>query len=710
MADPVLVQTPRPQPQEEFQAPAPLAKPATPPITGLAQQGIGLAAPKQPVLAQAAGPQQGMTSTPPPEAPKMVQSPGPAMGVSVAPPPPVQSDAAAGGAAAGKASAGASAAAGAAGQKAESAGANAMAGASAAAAKPASTPSKTTTSTSAAPAADIGAQAIKIAERILKGDDPIAAQELNSLVMTQGPRNQAMMQSLALRLRQSGLDGQGAGNALMSILASGNEYNNGLLVAKIGERAAQRLQDMTQWGLDKSMQIWEKQEQQKREDLKFMLANGQYGAARGVWDDLYPGVPLDTSAIDAASPVRKEAFTNRMKMVDQAIAQGNADLAKQTMLQLAQEMPEMFGYKDAASAVAAMQSLDFTTEAFLAKGDNIRAVQGTARTAALAGDVTELGNAVAQELTLKGAAAVDAIANAALAKSSLEEINAALEAAGLTPVASLDEARLLPKATLAKAMEMARYASDSRENAVDVLMKDFTRLQPAIALDPAASRAAKAWIAANVYQLASNADGTVSIGSGAEIQPWADGAPTAHFFMDWPAATFGPDGSVQETLYQGLVPYDDQNKPGDTTTPKGQEDARLDKAWWAYVMNTPADKRLSMEEWYYASAAGNRPPDETKIPAGIRQVKPPEPPVEPPAPTDGMPKTIEEERAQMLQTLKPSQQPPDGKWFEDRQQRDYVRGGIPITVRYYWDPVTLKYVENMPADYRILYNEPKAVA
>jgi hypothetical protein len=569
----------------------------------------------------------------------MVQSPGPAMGVSVAPPAPVQSDAAAGAAAAGRAAAGASAAAGAAGQKTESAGANVMARTSDAAAKPASAGSKPATQSSTAPAADIGAQAIKIAERILKGDDPIAAQELNSLVMTQGPRNQAMMQSLALRLRQAGLDGQGAGNALMSILAAGNEYNNGLLVAKIGERAAQRLQDMTQWGLDKSMQIWEKQEQQKRDDLKFLLGNGQFDAARGIWDDLYPGVPMDAAAIQSASPVRKEAFTARMKGVDQLIAQGNAEGAKAAMLALAQEMPEMFGYKDAASAVAAMQGLDFTTEAFLAKGDNIRAVQTTARTAALAGDITELGNAVAQELSLKGAAAVEAIANSALSRMTLPEINAALEAAGLTPVASLDEARMLDKTTFAKAVEMARYAKDSRENAVDVLLKDFTRLQPAIALDPAASRAAKAWIAANVYQLASNPDGTVSIGSGAEIQPWADSAPTAHFFMDWPMATFGPDGAVQETLYQGLVPYDDQHKPGDTTSPKGQEDARLDKAWWAYVMNTPADKRLSMEEWYYASAAGNRPVDETKIPAGIRQVKPPAPNLDPPKPTEDTPAT-----------------------------------------------------------------------
>jgi hypothetical protein len=589
--------------------------PATPvptqaPVVPATPKVAAPAAPASPPIIAPAAPTQGV-STAPPEAPKVVQAPGPAIGVSVAPPPPVPqapaqatpAQAAAGAATAGQKQAGsASSAASAAG------GAEAKAKAKAAA--------------SGSGLENLSGEAVKIVERILKGDDPVAAQELNSLVMTQGPRNQAMMQSLAMRLRQSGLDGQGAGNALMATLSAGNEYNNGVLMSQIGERSAQRLMDMTKWGADKAFQLWEKRETQKREDLKTMLNLGQFDGARGLWDDIFPGIPLDTSALQAASPVRKESITARMKGEHQLIAQGNAEGAKAAMLQLAQEMPEMFGYADAASAVAAMQGLDFSTEGFLAKGDNLRAVQTRARESALSGDVASLGAAVDQELALKGAAATEAIAKAALAGGNLEEINAALEAAGLAPVASMDEALLLPKATLAKAVEMARYAKDSRENAVDVLYKDFTRLQPAIAMDPNASRAAKAWIAANVYQLASNPDGTVNIGSAASIQPWAESAPTAHYFLDWPTAAFGEDGAVTDIAYNGMNPYDDQNPAGDLTTPKGVEDARLDREWWKYVMNTAADKRLTMQEWYYATAGGSKPADETKIPAGVRPVKP----------------------------------------------------------------------------------------
>jgi hypothetical protein len=173
---------------------------------------------------------------------------------------------------------------------------------------------------------------------------------------------------------------------------------------------------------------------------------------------------------------------------------------------------------------------------------------------------------------------------------------------------------------------------DSKKNVVDGLLDTFASADPAIATDPAARQAAKAWLSMHAYGIATDPN------SGAvtnftlddkSTPPWEKSSPQAYLFMDWPVATFNPDGTVAERAYNGLTPYSSDYKPGDLTTEKGKEDARLDKAYEQYVFSTAADKRLPMEQWYFATSAGTKAANPDILTGGLKPPETPKPTVDP---------------------------------------------------------------------------------
>jgi hypothetical protein len=461
---------------------------------------------------------------------------------------------------------------------------------------------------------------------MLEGDDPIAKIQFNQLINGTGARNQAMLQGLGMKLKQNNLDGQGAGDALLEMMARDSEFDVGQLRAKISEDSAKRLYDLNTWGFEKANDIAKEQEKQKRDDLSNFISTGQIEAAKGAFEDLFPGIPFDEHAIKAADPARTANFNARMKVVDQFVAQGNAVSAKEAFLQIAKEMPEMFGFSDPETAIAALSNVDFATDAWQTNLKISNDADVAARTAALQGDDSAVNAALDMKFSRMLPASIEALAKAA-AKRPLSEINDILAAAGMAPVSSTDEAATLDKTAFAKAAAAYDLKKDAVKEAPDRLFDIFAKANPAIAIDPEASRYAKAYLGSAAYQLATSEDGTVSLGSfdgKGQIPPWDPKSEQAPLFMDWPHATFNPDGTKNEVIYEGLKPYDKDYKPGDLTTAKGKEDARLDKAYKDYAFSTPAGDRLDMEKWYYATAGGTKPVNVATLPASLTPDKKPE--------------------------------------------------------------------------------------
>ncbi len=540
-----------------------------------------------------------------------------------APLPPTPAQQAAAAASAGKAAADSSAAATAAGQKDAAASAAAAAKASASA----------STAAKPAPAAKTGNAAVldvlapvnDTVKKMLDGNDPIAAIQYNQILTGDGPKNQAMLSGLGMKLKQENLDGQGAGSALLAMMARDTKYGEDQLRANVSADSAKRLYDMNLHGFDKAIEINQAAETQKRTDLANALSSGQLGAAKDLFGQVYPGIPFDEAAAKAASPQATANFNSRMKLVDQFVTQGDATNAKVVFDQLANDMPEMFGFpNDPAAAKAAMAGVDFTSEAWQ---NNLKAqndASTAARTAALQGDQSALSSSIDQLFAKMTPAAVEGIATSAAKSRSLDDINKILTASGMAPVASTDEATMLDKTSFAKAVKSYDLMQASKKDVVDGLLDTFAKADPAIAIDPNARQAAKAWLAMHAYGIATDpTSGAVTNFTldDKATPPWDPSSPQAYMFMDWPVATFNPDGSVAQRAYAGMTPYSDTYKPGDLTTAKGKEDTRLDKAYEQYVFSTNPDDRLDMNKWYFATQGGTKDPNPSLLTGSLAKPK-----------------------------------------------------------------------------------------
>lgn len=626
MADTVIPPPdPNATPKTTFE-PAPVPSTASTPAPVASPSTDGLAAPgSQPTTPSAAPGANGLATPNPTTAGTTPAAAGKEALSTLAQPAPLPIEAqkaAAAGAAAGASAS--SAAAGQAGQKQQSAQAGATAAASQAATKPVKPAVPAASKTSASATLDTLAPVMATIKSMLEGDDPIAKIQYNQILTGSGPRNQALLQGMGMKLKQANLDGQGAGDALLAMTARDQGFETSQLMANVSADSAKRLYDMNLHGFDKAIEIQQEQDRQLRTDLSAAIANGQFDTASQLWSQVYPGVPFDQGAAKAASPTATANFNSRMKLVDQYVSQGDATNAKAVMDKLAEDMPEMFGFpNDPAAAKASVAGVDFTTEAWQNNQKAINDASAAARTAALQGDTTTLSSSVDQLFAKMTPAAVESIATSAVKSRSLDEINQILAASNMSPVASTDEAALLDKTKFAKAVKAFDLTKDAKKGVVDGLLDTFAKSDPAIATDPAARTAAKAWLDAHAYALANSADGTSAtldpskLNAG-DVPPWDVSSPQAYLYYSWPVASFNADGSLSGTpTIEDPIPYNNEYKPGDLTTAKGKEDARLDSAYQQYKMNTPASDLMDIKTWYFATAGGQKPPDVTKLPTSL---------------------------------------------------------------------------------------------
>jgi hypothetical protein len=624
MADTII---PKPDPAVEIKTtfePTPVAAPATTaPDTSPAA--VGVAAPGVAPASQSTAPSANNVAAPGvADTPKNPAADAANANATMAQPaqdPYAAQKAAAAGAA--KASSAASTAENAKGQASAAATGAAAATASDTASKKAAAPATAKTAAKATQQPTVFTDEVnKVVKNALDGNDPVFKVAYNNLITGVGPRNQAALSNMAMKLKQSNMDGQGAGDALLAMMARDNEYTTDQLVGQLSLDSAKRIQDMNKWGVDTANKMAQDAATQKRNDLQSMIKLGNVDGASKLFADIFPGVPFNAASIKAADPARVGAYNSNMKVIDDLVHNGKGDEANALMQKTAEMFPEMFSATgDPAEALALVKNIDYSQEAWQAKIANNSSTQAAIRTAALQGPAGEatLNSSIDQYFASIGTQAVENIAKSSVKSMSLDDINAALEAAGMAPVATTDEASMLPKQDLARAITKYNAQQDAVKEAPDQLLSIFAKEMPSLMTDPEEARLAKAYLSNAAYSLATSTDGNVSIDSfdshGA-IPPWDPASVSAPSFLDWPKATFKEDGTF-DLHYEGLRPYDKNHKGGDTSTPDGQDDVRLDKAYqnYLYSKDTPQPP-LDMKKWYFASKGGTATPD-TKSLGGV---------------------------------------------------------------------------------------------
>lgn len=460
--------------------------------------------------------------------------------------------------------------------------------------------------------ADALAAAPDTIKKMMEGDDPIATREFNMMINAVGPKNQLALEGMALKLKQQNLDGQGAGSALIEMMARDQGYEVDNLIGKISADSAKRLYDLNIWGFDKATEIQATINKNKRNDFDLALKNGQFDAAADIWEDIFPGVSFDVSAAKARDPVTQDMFTARTKLVDQLVSQGDAEGAKQAMLDLAKSNPEAFGFKTPEEAVASLQGVDFSKEAWANTSKFNNEVNEAIRVAALQGDRGSSMLAIDRYYANKLPGSADREGAAALSSMSLDEINAVLKANDKAPVTEQTKMTIGAE-EFAKDKKYADEKSKANgANSTDLLLNQLIEFHPEIGIDPKLRDASRAWIFDNLAGAAVSADGNsvsgFSFKEGSGLPPWDNNSVSSHLYTTWPQATFNEDGSLKATNSEGGAPYTDTNPRGDVTTPIGAQNAVIDKNYEAYVMKTRVDPttRLNRQDWYYATKGGTQ--------------------------------------------------------------------------------------------------------
>tara|TARA_Y100000310_G_scaffold342490_1_gene445975 strand:- start:409 stop:3102 length:2694 start_codon:yes stop_codon:yes gene_type:complete len=235
--------------------------------------------------------------------------------------------------------------------------------------------------------------------------DPVKTAQLNEMIAKFGPENQAAMDSMLVNLKQQGLDGQGAGNAMMLLMARGNRAQMSDMVGRLNTESAQRITDMNKWGAE--FGLWMRSQINGEIQTEFQNQAGLFSLAVEAGDEVAMkeaafnmGIPnLDTTKFQTLSdfetaqvissfahdlgipsisgglikdatgldidtsgltnPADKAAFEQRASFIESNIS--NPEAKKAAYAELAAQYPGAFGYgDDSEGAQAFVNGLDFS--------------------------------------------------------------------------------------------------------------------------------------------------------------------------------------------------------------------------------------------------------------------------------------------------------------------------------------------------------------
>jgi hypothetical protein len=503
-----------------------------------------------------------------------------------------------------------------AGKQAQSTQANAMASASAAAAKPAAAP------TPAAPAgppaagstqADLDTLRTTAVNAMNAKDDPVATREFNQAILKMGMANQAQRDALKMQIAQDpALNGQPAGTAVLmaAAQAAGGQVDN--LIASLSIESAKRIQDLNQWGFDKLSSITDTRINQAKDARTEMLNAGDYDGYAKAFKDA-TGMDVDVKALKSLSPATQTAIENLSAAMNRNVAAGNMDAAKRNFAAIQALSPEAFGTLTFDDVITA-------PDAYKAHSDQQAGLWSTVRTQATSGQTADALAGLDAIFPDKAKQQTDG--DAAVASNDLNTINAALKAAGMSPVT--DKSELIGRGSdVFKAMQLATIQKEAGSTAVDKGVETLQTELQKLGYDPTKPEEATA-LRSYVLSLQLNgglkvdASGNIQLDPNSLIPPWDPKSPDAHLFSDWPVL------AADETtvIDKGGEPYGTSNPKPSPDSARGQYYAKLDAGWEDYLAKTSPADRLTRDQWFYATKAATQAPDPTVIPAGIKPAAP----------------------------------------------------------------------------------------
>ncbi len=491
--------------------------------------------------------------------------------------------------------------------------------------------------------------------------DPIKTAQVNEMIAKFGPENQAAMDSMVLNLKQQGLDGSGAGNAMMLLMARGNRAQMSEMVGRLNTESAQRITDMNKWGAEFGLRM--RSQINGEIQTEFQNQAGLFSLAVEAGDEVAMkeaafnmGIPnLDTTKFQTLSdfetaqvissfahdlgipsisgglikdatgldidtsgltnPADKAAFEQRASFIESNIS--NPEAKKAAYAELAAQYPGAFGYgDDSEGAQAFVNGLDFSqsgaaattqkeADAFwrtesIKDTPNMESVINAGDRFWESYDDGYIDNAFGNEINKISSLEDGAVVTA--------EILDAMSGFGVNSINDIDtreekEAFM----SLSKFNTLQGDVGGTSQQIFDDLMLETAGTDAErYFTDPKLEGVTKQWILDNVV-IGNNFEIDEKTGqaiiTGDALPPW-DERSEQFTFMTWPRATWDAEGNKTE-IYSGQEFRDDLDVGSVHNDPAAiAEDKALTDAYLKYEKES--DDPLPWLDWYDESQGNTK--------------------------------------------------------------------------------------------------------
>lgn len=451
---------------------------------------------------------------------------------------------------------------------------------------------------------------------LLAKEDPAAIKAFNNAIVNFGIQSQVQRDLLQQQINADPqLRGQGAGTALLSWMAIQNGAQYSDLAIQLGEKAADRVRDLNQWGFDKLSGILEYKDGKAANIRQELLNAGDYdGYARQFKNDT--GIDVNIADLKELSPATQNAVGNLLSLMEKAIQSGNLDHARKLFDNITKLSPKAF---DGAT----FDELGFADDSYLNRSQTNDQIGTQIRLDVNQGNLDEARAGILRLNPDKGVR--ETKGRQAIDSMSLEDINKVLKDAGSSEIT--DKSELIGREDdFFQDKEISRIKSESGKTVVDQtvsFLSEELKKQGYDITNPELVKALRSY-SLNLQLnggLTVNSKGEVEVDPNTLIPPWDDRSVDSHLFSDWPVL----DSNGNE-IDKGWEPYGESNPKPPPNSGRGSYYENLDAKWEEYLMKTPSENRLTRKQWFYATNAGTTPVDEKNIPGGLKPTTPdPEP-------------------------------------------------------------------------------------
>jgi len=447
-------------------------------------------------------------------------------------------------------------------------------------------------------------------DALVSQNDPISKAKFNQALSNIGLANQAQRDLLQQQINSSpDLAGQPTGTALLSMMARQQGADVSNLITSMSLESANRIRDLNKWGFDRLSAITSFKKQEAAGIRSELLQAGDFtGYANRFKEDT--GIDIDVSSLKELSPATQQAIATQQDLLDAALTSGNLEKAQQ-------HFDTIVGLAPNAFKGATFEDMGFADQSYKLKSSRNEEFDRQIRLDVAQGDIDDAINGIETRFTLeeRQAGGIELFQ-----EKTLEEINAALTAAGLDTIE--DKTELIgQEQELFTAFKIADIVTQTDrtvvDNANDFLTDELQKTFGDILLDDTDKQLIRSFandmVTGGEFQV--DADGNVMIDPNELVKPWEAGSATEHNFKNWPM--MDAEGNVTDASEF----FTESNPEPDPDSAMGIYYADLNKKFDAYNLNTAKDERISMMAWFRATKAGTQEVDPDLIPESEKKVE-----------------------------------------------------------------------------------------